>query len=345
MVYAMFGPKYRGKGKRMITGTRANLVLGWPEYYVLKKFGLPTAWEEWGDRRKIQMASAGYKPVIPSWIKENDEFMRLFIEGFLATAKVGSALIPIEQVRTERVTPNLSIIPSFMGMPDADVKQFITDIYLWFAKHGYYGHLRKDEEYDAIHPDKVKYYLHYTSLGFCKFLLSHFNIYKSDLRGRLFARVEAEEDQILYEALRILRTPDNVILGLLLEQPLTEEEIEELLFMNPEGIEPSLKKLMDMGLIVKRGEHYTYYPEVFAEKTAEKYEQNAQDYLEKMIIYLDKLLFQCSQCKQVYINETVKCNYCSGEVKSVPRQDIVGRIGRKRMYDMYIANTMRGIET
>ena len=345
MVYAMQGPKYRGKGKRAITGTRENIVLGWPEYYILRKFGLPTAWEEWDGRRDVQMSSASYKPVIPGWIKGDDEIMRLFIEGFMATAKVSSALGPTDSPTTERPIPRLAIIPSFMGMPDADVKRFMTDIHLWFGKHGFLGYLRKDEEYKVIHPDKVRYYLHYTSLGFFKFLLSHFNIYKSEFRARLFARTEAENDQILYEALRTLRAPDNVILGLLLEQPLTEGDIEDLLLMKPDGIEPSLKKLMDMGLAVKQGEYYSYYPAVFAERTAEKYDQSAQDYLEKMTVYLDRLLFQCPQCKQVYINETTECNYCSGEVTPVQRHGIVGRMNRKRMYDMYIANTMREIET
>jgi len=345
VVYSMSGPKYRGKGKRAITGTRENIVLGWPEYYVLKKFGLPTAWEEWNDRREVQMSSAGYKPVIPDWIKENNEFMQSFIEGFMATAKVASALGPTMMASTGRVIPRLAIIPTFMGAPDADIKQFMSDIYLWFEKHGHSGHMRKDEEHEGVYPDRGKYLIHYTKMSTFKFILSHFNIYKSELRARLFARIEAEEDQILYEALRILRPPDNVILGLLLEQPLTEGDIEDLLLMKPDGIEPSLKKLMDMGLIVKSGDYYSYYPEVFAERTAEKYEQNAQDYLEKMAVYLDRLLFQCSQCNQVYINRTAECNYCSGEVKPVSRISVVGRMGRKRMYDMYIANSLRGIET
>ncbi len=350
IVYFRYGPKYRGTGKGKgkagmgIHGTRETIVLGWPEYYVLKKFGLPTAWEEWKDRGKIRMPSTGYKPVIPGWIKEDDGFMQLFIEGFLATAKVQSSLTPTMD-RTERLTPRLAVGISLMGMPEIHIKQFLTDIYFWFAKHGHIGLLRRDTTYKARDPNRVKYILLFTDLNAFKFMLGRFNIYKSDLRGRLFARLEAEEDQILYEALRTLRTPDNVILGLLLEQPLTEREIQEDLFMNPKGVEPSLTNLMDMGLIAKRGEHYTYYPEIFAERTAKKYEQTAQDYLEKMIIYLDKLLFQCSQCNQVYIKEIVECNYCSGAVKSVPRQAIVGRIGRKRMYDMYIANTMRGIET
>ncbi len=344
VVYSMYGPKYRGKGK-LITGTRENIVLGWPEYYVLSKFGLPTAWEEWGDRRKIQLSSAGYKPVIPDWIKNDDDFMRSFIEGFMATAKVASGLAPVEMKSTGRMIPRLVVMPTFMGIPDADVKQFMTDIYLWFAKHGHLGFLRKDEEYGGVLPGKAKYYLYYTDLDFFKFILGHFNIYKSELRARLFARVEAEEDQILYEALRTLRSPDNVILGLLLEQPLTEGDIEDLLLMKPDGIMPSLKKLMDMGLVVKSGDYYSYYPEVFAERTAERYEQSAQSYLEKMKIYLDRLLFQCSQCNQVYINETAECNYCNGEVKPVSRISVVGRMGRKRMYDMYIANSLRGVET
>ncbi len=344
MVYAMQGPKYRGKGKRAITGTRANIVLGWPEYYVLKKFGLPTAWEEWKDRREVQMASASYKPVIPGWIKENDEFMRSFIEGFMATAKVASALGPAKMPGTGRVIPRLAIIPTFMGAPDSDVKQFITDIHRWFEKHGHSGHLRKDEEHEGVYPGRSKYLIHYTNMSTFKFILSRFNIYKSELRARLFARVEAEDDQILYEALRTLRPPDNVILGLLLEQPLREGDIEDLLLMKPDGIVPCLKRLMDMGLVVKSGDYYSYYPEVFAERTAEKYEQSAQDYLEKMTVYLDKLLFQCSQCQQVYINETTECNYCSGEVAPISRRAVVGRMGRKRMYDMYIANTLREME-
>ena len=233
------------------------------------------------------------------------------------------------------------VLPSFMGMPDVDVKQFITDIYLWFGKHGHFGNLRRDEEYKSLHPDKVKYNLYYTSSGFFKFLLSHFNIYKSELRSRLFAIIEAEDDKILYEALRVLKTPDNVILGLLLEQPLREGDIEDLLLMNPDGIEPSLKRMMDMGLVVKQGEYYSYYPAVFAEKTADEYEQSAQEFLAMMTLFMDKLLFQCQQCKQVYINEITECNQCGGNVEGTPRSGIVGRISRKRRYDMYIANSLR----
>ncbi len=344
-LYRMFGPKYRGKGKRSITGTRETIVLGWPEYYILRKFGLPTAWEEWTDRRKVWMSSAGYKPVIPAWIKENDDFMRSFIEGFMATAKVSSALGPRSDPRSERMIPKFVTTFWFMGAPDADVKQFITDIYLWFGKHGHYGHLRKDEKHTGVHPGRVKYGIYYTSLSAIKFIFNHFNIYKSEYRARLFARIEAEDDQILYEALRTVSNPDNVILGLLLEQPLTEGDIEDLLLMKPEGIEPTLKRLMDVGLVVKQGKYYTYYPAVFAERTADMYERSAQEFLGMMMAFLDRLLFQCSQCKQVYVNKITECNQCGGNVNATPRSGVVGRLSRKRRYDLYIANSLKGVET
>jgi len=343
MMYVLRGPKYRGEGKQRVTGRREYIVLGWPEYYVLRKFGLPTAWEEWTDRRKIQMASPNYKPVIPEWIKEDDDLMHSFIEGFLATAKVTSALTPRKDPRSGRIVHRITVAPNMVGTPDEYIKQFMTDIYFWFMRQGYLGFLRKVEEHKASNLERSKYELSYTDIPFCRFLLSRFNIYKSELRARLLAKVEAEEDPILYEALRVLRNPDNVVLGLLLEQPLTTGDIEDLLLMKPEGIKLSLKSLMDKGIVTKKEDYYYYDPKVFAERKAKKYNESAEEYLEKINLYMNSFLHQCSQCNHVYIKETTVCSYCNGKVLGVSRHDVVRRMDTKRRYDLYIANTLSEI--
>lgn len=237
------------------TGRRPYVTLGWPVFLVLEKFGLP------GDLQPEEYFGSGsrsHKPAVPSWIKENDEYMRYFIEAFINSSRGASYLFPAKDNG-----PVFRITITMTGKPEEHVKQFLMDVNGWFQSHGTPGHLRKTDYYLNDDPEMTHYLLEFYRMDMTEFFLSNFRIRKPELRARLTVMKAAMEDPVLYEALRTLSTPDNVILGMLIEKPLSKKEVENMLQMQSRGIDESVQRLLDLGLIFLDQEQYCYEPEPF----------------------------------------------------------------------------------
>ena len=228
------------------TGTRRSLILGQPTYRVLVKMGLPT---DFLHHKPNQSGSRSVKPQIPDWIKGNDEFMIAFLEGFV-NSKGQSAISNSRTIRQQQPVPHLFVYLRMTGEPEEYVKQFLVDIQNWLEKQGIIGKLRKVEWYSAT-SGVVQYELSLQNSKAHRWLLRTLNIRRPDLRARLILIEEAHTNPALYEALRILRSPNDVILGLIVEKPRTREEFDSLQMMK-EGIDASLVSLQSKGLIEKR---------------------------------------------------------------------------------------------
>jgi len=340
--YQMSGEKYGGEGKAKIgIGKSEHIVFGWPEFLVLEKFGLPTEFlGELENRKDYQLASSGYKPKIPDWILSDDDYMQYFIEGYMTTGKSQSTLGPAEQAGGLKIG-RAEIIFNGIGYPDEAIKTFMQQIHLWFTRQGIIPGFTEEI---AAGKDRHNYRLHITSHEGYVYCLNAFDIHKPEMRARLYIMLESYDDPVINEALRVLENPENVVLGMLLEQPMTAEETAFDLRMYPDTAFKALENLVRMGLAVKELDHYHYEPMEFVKNTIEKYKDLAEEKRQRMTEYATRLLHQCQGCRQVYVTERSECGLCGNQVIPVPRRSVLGRLDRQRMYNMYLARMLEDLD-
>jgi len=328
--------KFRGKGKGNLgVGTRDQIVFGWPEYVIMKKFGLPTEILEVKNRNALQLAASNYKPIIPEWILKDDAFMKDFIEGYMNTGKFQTTL----QIGTQtsgRKFPVLALKFSVVGYPQEYVKKFSQEIHLWFTRQGIIPGYRNTIPSGE---NRYNYVLHITALEDIKFIKDNFSLTPQD-KARIYVRLEADEDQVIYEALRTYGNPENVVLGCLLEQPLTAEDIAYDLSMYPEKAEQTLNNLVEYGLAREEIGVYYYDPKEFTARTIQLYKYLSEEKQQRMAEFSDQLLYQCGTCREVYIRPLEKCEICGNGVHSVHRKSVLRRLNTKSRYDLILARKL-----
>lgn len=335
--------EYSGDGQRKIKGTgkvgvgrREYIVFGWPEYVVLKKFGLPTEYlDEVQNKKDYQLTSSGYKPKIPDWILENEGHMKRFIEGYMCTGKCVSSLKRTPQQSSNRKMPSIEVKIQGIGYPESYIKTFMQQIHLWFARNGVLpGGFREAE---PTGKDRSMFTIGFHELDALRWLKGNMRLDQPALRARIYARLEAAEDPVVYEALRRYGNPENVILGCLLEQPMSAKDIEYDLRMYDHAAEDGLDNLVTYGLAKLEGDLYFYEPSRFIETTIMEYKELAEEKRQRMESYSEQLLYQCGTCREVYIRKTEICDLCGEDVHPRFRRSVLRRLNTQAKYDLIIA--------
>lgn len=306
------------------TTIRRVVQLGWPEYLVFKKFGLPTEF------RKMRLRGTGsraYYPKIPSWIKANDEFMKYLFEGYINGSRgVSHLCAPKTRIPLKMRVPQAIIYVHCNGKPKEYVIQFLLDIQKWLKKQGVTSYFHRNAGY--LMKGLFQYRLWIINKKSRQWLLDNFDIARPEMRARLFIKAEADKDPALYEVLREIRTPDNVILGLILEQPTTEEALCKSLQMRPEGITKSLQRLLNYGVIARKEAYYYYEPDKFIEHRLSELSELQAYYKAQIWKYSGSLLYQCENCQKVYIRPHEKCRLCGAPVQPTDRAKILRHLVR-----------------
>lgn len=315
------------------TTPRRYAILGRPTYLVLVKMGLPT---DFLAQKLNRSGSRSIKPRIPTWIKNNDAFMTAFIEGF-TNAKAASVIVT--SVSTlKRPIPHLVIFLRMIGEPEGYVKQFIGDIQNWFLKQGIIGKARKVDWYTCSSSGVVQYELAFHNKKAYEWMLKNLDIRRPCLRARLVLFEEARKRQVLYEILRVIKSPDDIILGMILEQPRTWKGFENLQ-MRKEGVAKSLLWLQNKGIIVKKGETFVYSPEKFKQESIEHNREIEESATQRYLEYSTSLLLQCKGCGMVYAEQT-SCS-CGGSVEPTMRTKILGNLYGKRLAAIKIIKKLK----
>lgn len=325
------------KDKGLGTTARRTVVLGYPEYLVLIKMGLPTDFLE---HNPNQSGSRSFNPKIPNWIKKNDKFMTSFIEGFVNGR--GQSVLSSIKFQQKLPVPHLSVILRMNGTPEASVKRFLLEIKEWFEKQGIKGYFRKIDYYPV--KGQVQYELVFFKKKARKWFIKNLDIKRPDLRARLLIREEADKDPLLYEILRELRTPDNVILGMILEHPRTQRNLENSLQMKKEGIVESLQSLELKGIIRRREQIFYYDPKEFKEKVIIYYEQVRRELLKRYREYSTALLHGCTECGVVYTTCLQNCLICGAEVKPMARDKILSNFNGKLVWNRILLTKLKHSE-
>lgn len=310
-----------------------NFRLGWSFFLVMKKFGLPTEFvalkpSELPEGRK-RIISRTWKPKIPDWIKDNDDFMQAFFEGYINGGNSGAVL---SRMGVNRVSPALGAIFYLRpkGFYKEDILRFAEDMKSWIEKQGIYAGFR---EFKYGYTHGVKHTCYEISIGNQEgllWLMNSFDIQRPDIRAKLFARLKSYDDPVVRWALVGLRSPDNAVFGMLLEEPLTTDELEGRLQMQRVGIVPCLVALQRRGLVVRRGARYFYDPEEYVKNTISKDAERMKILNAKAYKYSERLLHRCSECGRVFVNKRNTCGKCGGEVIPVDRVKVLSSIHVRR---------------
>jgi len=306
-------PKDLGLG----TTARRTVNLGWPEYIVLVKMGLPTDYTHEETRKS---GSRAVKPKIPEWVKNNDEFMRSFVEGYVN----GGVQSTIAHDGKGRPVPHLFIFIRNNGRSEQYVARFVSDIKDWFDRKGVTSYCRKVETYKI--EGRVMYEVSFQSLKSHRFFLENFEIRLTSLRARLLICEEAERNQLVYEILRELNAPDDVILGMLFEKPQSQSDLEARLQMRKQGITRSLETLQGKGIIVKSGNTFFYAPAIFKERWLKREERVGAALVKQAGRVSASLLFQCEKCGSVDTRQTC---FCGGSMKPISRASVLRTLNMK----------------
>ena len=336
--------KYAEKTKGRFDGVRKSKLLGTtslrtinvnrPVYLVMVKFGLPTDFID-DHTRKGRTSSANINPRIPDWVSENEEYMHDFFEGYINGAKGQSLLGP-----TAGKAPwlALKVIIKVVGRPKESIEKFIATLIDWMGSNGLTWHTR--EEWPGKRASFI-YTIGLSSRESHDWLLDNFEIRRPDLRARLLLRRDAWEDPVLYQALLALRTPDNVVLGVIWEQPRTKEEIKATLQLKEDRIAAVLIGLQRRGLIERRGAHYHYEPTAFVERFIQERKEQAETLANRMHRYATRLLNQCQQCNRTYVNPREECGLCGGEIMPVPRREVMMGLNKERLRALVLAHRVK----
>jgi len=315
-----------GKTKGMRTSRLSRAGLGWPEYRILEKFGMSNHYRT--DHPKI--TARYWKPIIPEWIKQDDECMTMFIAGLL---NGGYGVSSISRAGAQKRNLALSVCLRITGLPEEYIKKFAEELYNWLIAQelrpsfrqmfsGYASKLRGKYVYEAS----------LNNWDSIWFLLTKMTIARPDLRARLMAKVQASQDPFFNEAMIQLRSPHNVILSMLAEGPMTVDELDWSLQVKREGIVDVLKSLQMRGLVTKRRNRYSYDSIKFQEFELRRKENRIEILAKRALRYATRLLYKCSQCGKVYVIGREICGMCGSTVIPVPRLSVLQSIHQQRSH-------------
>jgi hypothetical protein len=305
------------KDKGLGTTIRARIHFGSAVFQVLKKFGLPTTFK---DHKMSGCGSRAFNPRIPNWVRDNETFMRFFFEGYLNGTRSASHLKPADNDQHYPI-PNVMVYVHCNGRPEKAIRNFLKTIQKWLRKQGVTAYLHKDEQHKT--KGNSRYILRIGDKKGRTWLINNLDIEKPDLRARLYLRAEADKDPVIYEILRKIHSPDNVILGLILEQPRTQDMLERALQIRQEALLESLVRLVNDGIIKHVEGCYYYEPDKFVSKRIAEM-QEIQTYLKSKIWkYGESFLYQCQSCQKVFLRSHDRCSLCGSIVVPVARNKVL----------------------
>ena len=320
----------RKKLHRTFRGRRTKTIpviqLSWPEYLIMRKMGLHEI-----DSKPNHRGTRTVRPRIPDWIKEDDVYMKAFMEGFMNGPSTSAN---VYWSRREGIVnyARLYIRIRCYGTPEGDIVAFIGDMDRWLRSKGVMGRLHQNRFYNRKFSGMWMYDLNITKLSDIHWLGDNLEILKADTRAGILLRLETDSDPFLYEALRDFSPGQSYVLGSLLEEPQNVEELAYSLPMSRESVTDALKSLRLKGLVDCRGPDYIYEPSEFKERILRTRVNEMERLNAKRMKYSMKLLNQCVKCNRIYITPRDVCGLCGSEVRPVLRTKILKSLKHSAEY-------------
>ena len=206
-----------------------------------------------------RVASREVVSTIPDWIRNNDEFMHAYIEGYLSTQKVATSCY--RTVRRGSALPPIAraVMVRFLGIDRNATERYAQTLVAYLRKigiDGYFRFLRKQRCY------QFEYMIHSKDsiIRFSQLFLIR-QIYTKSKLAAILASIDT--CGIAFRILQNCDDRDSLILGYLLHGPETLENIESDIRIGKDKVMKSLDYLVSIGAVEKANGEYRYSPERF----------------------------------------------------------------------------------
>jgi len=236
------------KGRRKGVGgrPRRQFVLVRPVREIAEKFGLPKEYKGRPGQRGRRYGSRKSSPQIPEWCHNNRDRLHAFIEGYINGTTIASSFYPNEWGNLVR---NVEI--KFGGWKREEVEgryNIVADYLLSIGITGTHH----------VIPHKT------TNLYWCgywihddislRLLYEEFDIQRPDLRARLALNYELNHR--LYQACKQLNSTGILLLGALIQEPMSREALYEEFRIERENIDKELEHLLQHKIAYSEDNYY-----------------------------------------------------------------------------------------
>lgn len=319
------------KAMDMRARPKSTMIVNRTVIPILEKFGmhLPTREQrpkatQGGGRKK---AAKLYNVHLPPWILENDEYMHSFVEGYINGQGCASMMNSNgPAISTQVYILFSSIVPEEGKIMGEQVQEYLArahDLHI------------KGDQMQRKSPRSQTWRLSVRHREDLSKLLDGFEIARVGARARLLLTEAIQQYRLLWEVVKQLNAQQIVLLGMLYEAPRGYQEIKEAVPLRPEVLDDSLKAMKELNVIKEENgvwaiDYTSMKMSIMAEKakTVEVLQQTAAAYAER-------LLFQCTNCSQVYIKHREICGICEEAVEPIERRHVLRpiniRLGRLKL--------------
>ncbi len=272
---------------------------------------------------------------VPSWIKDDRDYMNRFVEGYINGLRASAALkgrLDNGKARGARSgyangSPHLQVFfninINFCCHRMKDVVEFMRDVTDYLASLGIKGYISRERNDGRTNIHFCYGFHDMTSL---QIFTEHFRLMKTRMRLRPLLRLAATKDTVLNFALQRTGGMDNYVLGMLYEKPRTLKELIDNCPKRPynmtvlQVIKPSIDKLIQMGVIKIKDDTLVYEPSQFRESMIAAFKEKIAERKQKLRALSDKLLYVCRKCSTG--GEEVACYHCGKEREPCTRNEL-----------------------
>lgn len=304
---------------------KSTMILNRCAIPILEKFGLqlptleqrPKATQQGGRKKAAKI----YNVIIPQWILDDDENMHSFIEGYL-NGQLGASMMNshTRSIKTHVYIRFSSDIPEQGEIMGEHVNDYLV------RKYGMNIHSNRMQRRPPRTPTWELRIAHREHLFT---LMNNFEIARVGMRARLLMTEAIQIYPVLWMAVRKLNSTQIVLLGVIYEAPIGYTEMREALPVRPEVLDDSLKLMKELNVVKEvDGVWSIDYPNLTA-RIKDDQTRRVKILQSRAAAYSERLLFQCSNCSQIYIKARETCGICEEEVVSVSRRKVLRSINNR----------------
>lgn len=312
LYYVKQGHRHKlDRNRRVGVGNQPRKVffLVRPFREIMEKFGLPTVQPK-QPRKGGKVPGRRFGLVIPDWIKNNAKNLHAFIEGYSNGSQLGSSFYTHD--KKGHLVRNVEL--RFAGAEEKETHAFLESFREHLAKLGISTYLHRIPKPTSPFTWLGLWIINQTSLN--RFY-EEFDIRRPDLRARL--TLGYFMNALLYEACRELHSSEILVLGALIEKPMSTKEILKALRFRMEIVQGATEKLQKLDLAQEIDGKWVINPTGYRDQLIEKLWtlelKRRKAVMQKNVHFFSR----CNQCSNVIPSNYVGPCGCGGRYGPISR--------------------------
>jgi len=287
---------------------------------IMEKFGLPTIQpKQAGKGGKIPNRRFGL--ILPDWIKNDSKNLHAFIEGYSNGSQLGSSFYTHD--KKGHIVRNVEL--RFAGAEEKETYAFLEPFREHLAKLGISTYFHRIPKPTSSFTWLGLWIINQASLN--RFY-EEFDIRRPDLRARL--TLGYFMNALLYEACRELTSSEILVLGALIEKPMSTQEILKALRFRIELVQGATRKLQKLDLTQEVDGKWVINPTGYRDQLIKKLWTLELKRRETIMQSNVHFFSRCSQCSNVIPSNYVGPCGCGGQYQPISRVEALKRMGGLR---------------